>query len=342
MLESTSDTKYSLPVERRRPVTAVGLLSGGLDSALAVRLLQNQGVAVIGVHFAGAYCPVLFGVRTKAESVAETLGIEYVRLRIDAEFIEMVKAPRYGRGRNMNPCVDCHILMVKRAWEYGRTRNADFVFTGEVLGQRPMSQHRQALELVAKRSGTTGVLLRPLSAKLLPETEPEKQRLVDRERLLNLEGRRRKRQLLLAREWGISGFSSPAGGCLLTDAAYSNRLREALAHDEDSVELLELLAFGRHFRLDSGSRVVIGRDEQENEELKRRAQAGVVIDASGVPGPVGLLIPDSGREDRLTAARLCARYSDRRHEPLVPVLVDGLPTAVAPLEEDEVTRLRIG
>lgn len=327
---------------RPTPVTAVGLLSGGLDSALAARLLEDQGIVVIGVHFAGAYCPVLFGTRTQAELVAESLGIEYVRLPIDAEFVEMVKAPRYGRGKNMNPCIDCHILMLRRAWEYARHRNAAFIFTGEVLGQRPMSQHRQALELVAKRSGTAGWLLRPLSAKLLPETEPEKQRLVDRERLLNIEGRGRKRQLALAKELGISGFSSPAGGCLLTDASYSRRLREALAHDEDSVELFELLALGRHFRLDSGSRVVVGRNQPENEELRRRAQVGVMVDASGLPGPVGLLTPDSGTVDRLIAARLCARYSDRRGDPLVTVLVDGQPTPVVPLAEPDADRLRIG
>jgi tRNA U34 2-thiouridine synthase MnmA/TrmU len=325
-----------------RTVTAVGLLSGGLDSTLAARVILDQGIGVVGVNFAGAYCPVLFGPKTNAEKAAEALGIEHVRLAIDAEFVEMVKAPRYGRGKNMNPCIDCHILMIRRAWEYGRSRGADFVFTGEVLGQRPMSQHRQALDLVAKRSGTEGVLLRPLSAKLLPETEPEKQGLVDREKLLNFEGRGRKRQMALARELGIVKYPAPAGGCLLTDAGYSNRLREALEHGEDSVAAIELLALGRHFRLASGSRVVLGRNKAENDELRRRAEGTVVIDATQVPGPLALLIPDSGLGDRRLAARLCARYSDKRQEAQVAVVVNAEAVSVAPLEESEVERLRIG
>lgn len=320
----------------------MALMSGGLDSTLAAKLMLLQGIETIGVNFAGGYCPVFAGEKTNAEKAAETLGIELVRLPIDAGFVAMVRAPRYSRGRNMNPCVDCHILMIQRAWEYGRTRGADFIVTGEVLGQRPLSQHRQALQVVARRSGAEGVLLRPLSAKWLEPTEPERKGLIDREKLLDIKGRGRKRQMALAQEWGITDYPAPAGGCLLTDAGYAGRLREAFAHGEDSVETLELLAIGRHFRLPSGARLVVGRDQTENEELLRRVPAGaVVIDATALPGPLGLVIPDSGHEERLLAAEICARYSDRRAETRVPVVVAGERVEVAPAAPEASARLNI-
>jgi len=323
-------------------------MSGGLDSTLAVKLMLMQNAEAIGVNFAGGYCPVFTGKKTDAEKAAETLGIELVRLPIDSEFIAMVRAPRYSRGRNMNPCIDCHILMIQRAWEYGRPRGAGFIVTGEVLGQRPLSQNRQALDIVARRSGTEGVLLRPLSAKCLEPTGPENQDLVDRSRLLDIRGRSRKRQMALAQEWGITDYPAPAGGCLLTDAGYAARLREAFAHGEESVATVELLAIGRHFRLESGARLVVGRNRAENEELLRRVPAAAaVIDATKVPGPLGLLIPDSGPEERRRAAAICARYSDRRGDAEVAVRVGPVgpvgpeDIAVAPAAPELTARLNI-
>jgi len=327
--------------EARRP-KAVALMSGGLDSTLAAKLMLMQGVEVIGVNFAGGYCPVFAGNKTDAEKAAETLGVELVRLPIDEDFVAMVRAPKYSRGRNMNPCIDCHILMIRRAWEYGRTRGAGFVVTGEVLGQRPLSQHRQALEIVARRSGTKGLLLRPLSARCLEPTEPEQRGLVDREKLLDIKGRSRKRQMALAQEWGITEYPAPAGGCLLTDAGYAGRLREAFARGEDSVETLELLAIGRHFRLPSGARLVVGRNRAENEELLRRASGNAaVIDATPVPGPLGLLIPDSGHGERLLAAGICARYSDRRKDARVPVSIAGVRVETTPVTPEAADRLNV-
>lgn len=320
----------------------MALMSGGLDSTLAAKLMLEQGIEVVGVNFAGGYCPVFAGQKTNAEKAAEVLGIELVRLPIDSGFLAMVRAPRYGRGRNMNPCIDCHILMIQRAWQYGRQRGADFVITGEVLGQRPLSQHRQALDIVARRSGTEGVLLRPLSAKCLEPTGPETEGLIDRDRLLDISGRSRKRQMALAAEFGITDYPAPAGGCLLTDAGYAGRLREAFAHGEDSVATVELLAIGRHFRLPSGARLVVGRDRVENEELRRRIPTGAtVLDATAVPGPLGLLIPDSGAEERLLAAAICARYSDRRNEERVPVVVGGEEVGVAPASPEAAARLNV-
>jgi tRNA-specific 2-thiouridylase len=233
---------------------AIALLSGGLDSTLAAKVILEHGIKVVGVNFAGAYCPRPFTGKSRAEKAAEKLGIELVTLRIDSEFIAMVKHPKHGRGKNMNPCIDCHTLMIRRAWAFGQTRGAGFIITGEVLGQRPMSQNRQALAVVARESGVGDRLLRPMSAKLLDAAAPEREGLVDRERLLDVEGRQRTRQMALAEKYGIKDYPTPAGGCLLTEKVFSKRLAEAFDHGEDSPEIVELLSLGRHFRLPSGAR----------------------------------------------------------------------------------------
>ena len=250
-------------------------MSGGLDSTLAVRVIQDQGIEVTAVNFTGGYCPAPLAGPSAAEVVSGRLGIELVRLPIDEGFVELIKAPRYGHGRNLNPCIDCHIMMVRRAWELGQARGAQFIITGEVLGQRPMSQRKPGLDLVAKRSGAEGRLIRPMSARLLAPTVPEQEGIVDRSRLLDIQGRSRKRQFELAKAYGLDGFATPAGGCLLTDVGYARRLREALAHSEDSVLTLELLRFGRHFRLPTGARLIVGRNESDNEPVARAPAGGL-------------------------------------------------------------------
>jgi tRNA U34 2-thiouridine synthase MnmA/TrmU len=328
---------------------AVALLSGGLDSTLAARVILEQGITVIGVNFAGAYCPRPFAGKSRAEKAAEKLGIELVTLPIEADFITMVKRPKHGRGKNMNPCIDCHTLMIRKAWAYGQTRGAHLIITGEVLGQRPMSQNRNALKTVARESGVGDRLLRPMSAKLLDVTAPEQEGLVDRERLLDVEGRQRTRQMALAEKYGIRDYPTPAGGCLLTEKVFSRRLAEAFDHGEDSLEIVELLSLGRHFRLPSGSRLVVGRDEAENDELLRRKPAGaVVVDAGDLPGPVGIVVKGSrnrgieGSSDGVLAARICARYSDKRKEKQARVVVAGEAIDAVPATEEESSRLSIG
>jgi hypothetical protein len=213
----------------------------------------------------------------------------------------------------------------------------DFLVTGEVLGQRPMSQNRQSLALVARESGIGDRLLRPLSAKLLEPTRPELAGLIDRERLYDIQGRTRERQFALAIEYRIKEYPQPAGGCLLTEKVYSARLREAFARGEDSVAAVELLRFGRHFRLASGSRVVLGRNRQENAELLARLpDSAALIDATSLPGPLGLLIPDSGADDRLLAARLCVAFSDKRAAGAQRVRVAAAGAAAARVEPDAV------
>jgi len=346
---------------------AVALLSGGLDSTLAAKVILEQGITVIGVNFAGAYCPRPFTGQSRAEKAAEKLGIELATLPIEADFIAMVKRPKHGRGKNMNPCIDCHTLMIRKAWAYGRKPDcrlqivdcrlqdrksglpegwtADFIITGEVLGQRPMSQNRHALGVVARESGVGDRLLRPMSARLLDVTAPEREGLVDRERLLDVEGRQRTRQMALAEKYGIKDYPTPAGGCLLTEKVFSKRLAEAFDHVEDSLEIVGLLSLGRHFRLPSGARLVVGRDEAENDELLRRKPVGaVVIDAGDLPGPVGLLLPAGGSgadSDRILAARICARYSDKRKEKFARVVIAGEAADVEPASEEESARLLI-
>lgn len=310
-------------------------MSGGLDSTLAVRVLSEQGITVIGVNFSGAYCPKPLEGESNAVRAAKALGIELVTLAIDVEFIAMVKRPKHGRGKHMNPCIDCHTLMIRKAWAYGQSRGAALVATGEVLGQRPMSQNRQALDTVARESGAAGCLLRPMSARLLEPTVPEQHGLVDRSRLLDIEGRTRTRQMALAAQWGITDYPSPAGGCLLTEDVYSRRLAAAFGRGEDALEIVELLGIGRHFRLESGGRVVVGRDRLENEALLARRPAGsCVIDGTALPGPLALLIPDRA-EDRDAAARLVVRFSDRRKDANVTVMVDGAAVSVSTAGEVE-------
>jgi tRNA U34 2-thiouridine synthase MnmA/TrmU len=345
-----------VPTDKPRP-TAIALLSGGLDSTLAAKLVLDLGVKVIGVNFSGAYCPRPLEGRSNAEKAAEQLGIELVTLPVDQEFIEMVKAPKHGRGKHMNPCIDCHTLMIRKAWAYGQTRGAQFIITGEVLGQRPMSQNRQALVKVARESGTDGRLVRPLSAKLLDETVPEEEGLVDRRKLMDIEGRMRKRQMVLAVLYRIKDYPSPAGGCLLTEPVFSQRLADAFAHGEDSVNIVELLGMGRHFRLPSGARVVVGRDQAENDALSRLTPAGAtVIDATNVPGPLGVLVPAQGHDrnvghsgscpepgdDLVAAARLCAAFSDKRREAQVRIRVGDREVEVAAARSEDIAAWRIG
>ncbi|MDD5557152.1 MAG: asparagine synthase-related protein [bacterium] len=286
---------------------ALGLLSGGLDSILAVCVLREQGIETTAISFESPF----FGAGN-ARRAAARLGIPLLVRDITAEHLEMMKAPRYGFGANMNPCIDCHILMVRIAGGIMREEGYDFVFTGEVLNERPMSQNRQALRVVEKRSGCEGLLLRPLSAALLDETVPEREGKVDRSRLLGLHGRSRKPQMALAAEYGVEEYPSPAGGCLLTDPGFSRRLRDLRDREGlGDVRAIDLLKVGRHFRLGSGRKIVVGRKEAENRRLREMAREGdVLLTPRGFPGPTVLVCGGGGEDEILEAARACARYGD--------------------------------
>jgi tRNA U34 2-thiouridine synthase MnmA/TrmU len=295
-----------------RKTKAVGLLSGGLDSTLAVKLLVDQGLEVIAYNLRTPFCTCERKGGCGAAAAAARLGVEIVTEFAGDEYVELVKNPRHGRGRGMNPCLDCRIFILRRARELMQKRGAAFCFTGEVLGQRPMSQHRRALALIEKEAGLEGKILRPLSAHLFQPTEAENEGLVDRSRLLGIRGRSRKTQIALAAELDVTDYPCPAGGCLLTDKNFAARLTDAFAHGEDRWADINLLKLGRHFRLPSGAKVVVGRNQKENEQLVTYLdEAATAFEIVGVGSPVTLLRP-AREEDWPLAAALTLRFSDAR------------------------------
>jgi len=288
-------------------VKGIGLFSGGLDSILAAKIIMAQGVDVMGVT-----CTTPFFSSEKARAAAKKIGLNLIEADITKEHLDVLRSPKYGYGKNMNPCIDCHILMLKIAGRIMEDREADFIFTGEVLGQRPMSQTRQSLYVVAKNSGYEEYILRPLSALLLPETRPEIEGKVDRQRLLAIKGKGRKDQIKLARHYGIDHYSAPAGGCLLTDPMFSKRLRDLFQYNMDfHIRDIELLKYGRHFRINEFSKAIVGRNSIENEELQRLShKEDIVIHITQFPGPT-TIVPHGGDEITIhSAASLCALYSD--------------------------------
>ncbi len=288
-----------------KKIKALGLLSGGLDSILAVKLVQQQGIEVTAISFETPF----FGPE-RARMAADKIGIPLMVLDITDVHLTMLKNPRYGYGRNMNPCIDCHALMLNCAGAKMQETGAEFLFTGEVLGQRPMSQNRNSLQIVAKNSGFEQYVLRPLSARLLPETLPETEGKVDRGMLLDINGRGRKRQMEMARQWGIDFYVNPAGGCLLTDPGFSHRLKDLFAREFHDVRDIKLLKTGRHFRA-GADKIIAGRNREENTALRSLSRPGdTLITACDFPGAL-VLVPWGGGEDTVRlAASVCARYSD--------------------------------
>lgn len=290
-------------------VRAIGLFSGGLDSILAVRLLQEQDIEVIGYAFATPF----FGPEQALRS-SRTLGIRLEVWEITDRYMELLKAPRYGFGKNMNPCIDCHGLMFRLAGQRLPDHGARFLFSGEVLGERPFSQTRGALRAVARLSGCEDLIVRPLSAKLLEETRPEKEGWVDRSRLEDIQGRSRKRQIELAGRFGLTDYPKPAGGCLLTEPNFSRRLRDLLRESPDpSRRDLELLRVGRHIRWEEGCKIIVGRREEENNRLEALWERGDLrLWVKEFPGPVVLVPgdPPPSRDALRFAAQVAVRYSD--------------------------------
>jgi len=293
-------------------IKAIALLSGGLDSILAIKVILEQGVAIEAVHFSSVFhggqkddVPI--------KSVAEMLGVPLKTLDISTDLFEIIKNPKHGYGSNMNPCIDCHAFMFRKAGEYMRKVGASFLITGEVLGERPMSQRKDALRVVEKDSGMEGLILRPLSAKLLEPTIPEKNGWVDREKLLAIEGRSRKPQIELVKKFGIDKYPTPAGGCLLTDKGFSDRLRDLMRRKPDfTISDVEFLRIGRHFRITKETRLVVGRNKEENGRLlKLAAEGDTFFYPVKTKGPVALGRGVFSEVDILTASGIIARYSDK-------------------------------
>lgn len=270
---------------------ALGMMSGGLDSILAARLLLEQGVDVRLLHLRIPFHGGKGG--NPAEDAARQLGLDLIQRDVGEDFLDMLKHPRHGTGKGLNPCIDCRIHQLHMAREAAEDIGASFIFTGEVLGQRPMSQQRRAMRTVAAGSDLRGKLLRPLSAKLLQPTEAEEAGWVDRERLLDLSGRTRKPQIALAEQWGITDYPGPAGGCLLTDKGFSRRLADLFEHHPDcTLADVEPLKVGRHFRTPGGAKLVVGRNNGENHRIRDLAVAGLRVYMEQLPGPV-VLVQDS-------------------------------------------------
>ena len=297
----------------------LGLCSGGLDSRLAALVLRNQGIHVEWVTF-----ETPFFSSKKARQASRALGIPITVEEITPVYLEMLKNPPCGYGKQMNPCMDCHALMFKLAGGMMQQRGFDFLFSGEVLGQRPMSQTRPSLRYVEKHSGFSGRILRPLSAKRLDETIAEKEGLVDREGLLDIAGRSRKRQIALAEQFGITDYPAPAGGCLLTDKGYSRRLKDLFGHGDPCTEnALYLLKYGRHFRLDSSTKLIVGRTKNDNEKIIRRHDPAtdMIIRVNRFPGPIAL-VPNHFQSNHTEwAASICAGYSKAPQHAPVEVIV---------------------
>ncbi|MGL4357330.1 7-cyano-7-deazaguanine synthase [Cetobacterium sp.] len=304
---------------------ALALFSGGLDSALAIKIIKDQGIEVIALNFVSHF---FGGKNEKAENMAKQLGVQLEYVNFTSSHTEILKNPVHGRGKNMNPCIDCHALMFKTAGDLMEKFGASFIISGEVLGQRPMSQNYQALEKVKAMSpGLENLIVRPLSAKLLPESEPERLGWVDREKLLDIQGRSRKTQMELMEKFGIVDYPTPGGGCLLTDPGYSKRLRileeDGFLEDEHS-NLFHLLKIGRFFRFEKGKYLIVGREQEDNLKIDEfKTYGSLFIRGKEVPGPHMVGFGELSEEEINFALNLFSRYSKVKGNSELTFLMNG-------------------
>lgn len=320
-------------------VKALGLFSGGLDSILAAKLLQEQGIKVELINFHTPFFPP-----KNAKEMAKKLKIKLKEVDVTKEYLKVLRKPKHGYGSEMNPCIDCKIFMLKKAKSYAKKINAKFIFTGEVLGERPMSQIKSSMQLIEKESCLEGRLLRPLSAKLLPETEAEK-KWVDRNKLMDISGRGRYKQEGLAKKFGIKEYPQPSGGCLLTHIEYARKIKDLLKNKKSiKKEDIELLKIGRHFRYGK-NKIIVGRNEKENKELlKRKEKTDYMFEATYWGSPITILKGPKTKKAILLAASITARYSDSDDEKtLVKYGKKKLakPITVSTIKKGKIESLRI-
>ena len=330
---------------------AIALLSGGLDSTIAARVMMEQGVELEALNFMTVFCTCTNRGATclASQKAVETLGIPLKVFNVSEEYLGVVKHPQHGYGRNMNPCIDCRIFMLKKAKAYMEESGAVFIVTGEVLGQRPMSQRKDAMHLIEKEAGLEGLILRPLSAKVLPTTIPEKEGWVDRERLLNISGRSRKPQIELADHYGIHDYPCPAGGCLLTDPGFAKRMKDLMVYDPQfSLNDVHLLKMGRHFRFSNGVKLVVGRNEEENQKIQTFAQGeDILLKVSSFPGPLSLLRGKLNEGDIEKAAAITVHYGKGKDLGKIEVTYKGVDEdhhqslSVSTISRGEIERLMI-
>ncbi len=291
---------------------AISLFSGGLDSALAAKLILDQGIDVVGLHFTSHFASKSDKERgIQAIRTAKELGIRLIVKNKGDEYIEVIKKPRYGYGKNMNPCIDCRIFMLEKTALVMAEEEAGFLITGEVVGQRPMSQKRHTIELIEKRSNLAGLIVRPLSAKLFPPTKAELEGVIDRERLLGISGRSRETQYNLVRLYNLKEFARPGGGCLLTDPIFSRKLKNLMENNKAfTPKDIELLTIGRYFRLDNDAMLILGRNQEENERLESFREAPYILFSPlSFKGPKGILQGPPTEETIRMVANIMAFYS---------------------------------
>jgi tRNA-specific 2-thiouridylase len=335
---------------------AIALLSGGLDSTLALKIVLNLGFEVIALNMKTPFCTCdgKSGV-CYSSKFAQEFGIKLVRIFGGEDYLKIVKNPKHGYGRNLNPCIDCRIHLFKKAKELMEQESADFIFTGDVLGERPMSQRLDAMKLIERESGLKGKVLRPLSAKLLDPTFPETEGIIDRSALLNLQGRSRKRQIQLAEEYKIKDYPCPAGGCLLTEENFARRLKDSFDHNEDTLRHISLLKIGRHFRLPvqdgskiKGAKLIVGRDQEENSLLLSLAQPEELkFTVKEFKGAIGVLLGNPLPDNIHLSASISARYCQQKKSSSLIVKTwtnsedEHQEVEVTPLEDAQIESYRV-
>lgn len=328
----------------KRRTKAIVLLSGGLDSRLAMRLVLDQGIDLHALHFTSVFSPGS-DPASGAIRAAEGCGVPITVQDITEGLLRLLAGPPHGFGSGVNPCIDCRIMQLRRARELMGALGASFVVTGEVKGQRPMSQRPDALRLIEKEAELEGLVLRPLCALALEPSIPEKKGWVDRERLRRFTGRQRTPQMALAEELGVTDYPNPAGGCRLTEPGFVHRMRELMAHGELNAENVRLLVVGRHFRLAPGAKLVVGRKEEENNTIEALARDGdCLLEAEDFPGPISLARGELDEGLLHLAARITARYGKGRGEPELTVRIWGRESCqitVSPAADEAVEPLRI-
>jgi len=332
---------------------AIALISGGLDSTLATKLIQDLGIELIALNTVSPFClcnrrssrGCLYG----ANSVAKQLGLKLISVDVSKDFLEIVKKPKHGYGSNMNPCIDCRILLFKKAKEAMEIEGASFVITGEVLGQRPMSQKLNTMRLIEKEAGLNGLVLRPLSAKVLEPTIPERQGWIVRDKLLAISGRGRREQMVLAGKLGINDYPCPSGGCLLTDPEFSQRLKDLMKYGEFNLENTQLLRIGRHFRLNDTAKLVVGRNEKENERMLNLARENdyLFMPTDELAGPTSLGRGIFSEELIKLSCSITCRYCDLNGNKNVDIVYrrisekENSVLKVSPIEETKLSGFRV-
>ena len=329
---------------------AVALYSGGLDSTLAILVMMRHGIDVTAITFLNHFgCDISDKSSCSKDPFAASVKFGFtVKLsHLSDKFLDIVKDPKHGHGRNMNPCVDCRILMLKEAKQFMDLTGSDFLITGEVLGQRPMSQRKDCFPLIDKQADVRGLVVRPLCGKLLPPTIPEQNGLITRDMLYDFNGRTRKPQMALAEEFGLTEYPAPAGGCLLTDPNYSYKLKDLFHYDKDpDYRSINFLRVGRHFRFSADCKIIVGRNKDENKQIKSLAnEDDCLLRVLGHGSPLTIILGDASEEAISTAASLCVRYSDARKLSEAEVLMsrgeEHVQLKAEPAAEDVIESLRI-